>query len=384
MVPHVTKRFGAVVVYVLALTPIQSVDAQQEANHAWRVATAGGVDTRVSHHATGHGFFLVDAVGKRAMGGADLQLQFNTDTLEVGVQRIRVAERLSLSTALRGEAFLAGLLQDYFQRGVRLPEFGFNASYVESRTQLYWRPKNRHSIMAQLQLRKWWLFRAESTSNTLALPEDPIVVQPMLGYTYWNVKAGSKEWQAHRLFPRWNGFAFGMSARTDIRTHATSWGAPGDIRNQPAQVGGSVDQWMRAGTAWTSGTRVQFTQQGVWGWGQDDLTRVRIGGMNPYVVAIPGLPWAALLSERLLAGETSFHMALGRHEIGLLVAAGMFNDIQREGDLHTFGFAGGAGPLFDLRVGRWQVHLRGGVAWPSGWLEKAAQVSAMATVGAQL
>ena len=38
------------------------------------------------------------------------------------------------------------------------------------------------------------------------------------------------------------------------------------------------------------------------------LTRNRVGGMNPYVIGIPGLPWAALLSERLVIGQLSAHI----------------------------------------------------------------------------
>ena len=44
--------------------------------------------------------------------------------------------------------------------------------------------------------------------------------------------------------------------------------------------------------------------------------------MNPYVVVVPGLPWAAILSERLFVAQASGNINVKKgtpQELGLLV-----------------------------------------------------------------
>jgi len=93
--------------------------------------------------------------------------------------------------------------------------------------------------------------------------------------------------------------------------------------------------------------------------------------MNPYVVVIPGLSWAAILSERLFVAQASGHFRVKKgkpQELGLLIAGGTVNDPFRVGDLSRFGGLGGVAVTTDLRFGRWQVYGRVGYAFPASWL----------------
>jgi hypothetical protein len=140
-----------------------------------------------------------------------------------------------------------------------------------------------------------------------------------------------------------------------------------------------------AGVALGSALRLQVEQYGSWGAGEDDLTRNRVGGMNPYIVPLHGLPWAVLLSERLFSGQVSLHVpAFTNHEFGVAVSGGAFNDVQRTGALDSFGGAGGAGAFADMRWGDFQLHARFGCAFPVDWLPEPPYLSALLTAGARV
>ena len=354
---------------------------------SWQAASAAGGDFALQPELEGHGFVLFDATRSEVAGGT-LRLAFNTDTVHVGLERLPlVKKKLELSVALRGELFIAGLLTDYYVRGERVDDFGFRASYVHFLPRLQWHVKSRHTLELLLDVRRWFFGRSD-TDAAFTLPPDTWVFEPRIGYVYWHIKADAKEWQAHRLFPRIRGVGLQISVGADVRSDRRPWGAPGSgPRNDPSKAILIARQSMRAGWQARPLVRFQLEQTASWGEGEDDLTRNRVGGMNPYVVAVPGLPWAALLSERLLMGQLSAHVRAcepSPHEFGLTLAGGALNDVRRQGELDEFGGAGGISAFADLRFGRWQLHSRLGWAFPVGWLEEQPHISILVTLGASI
>jgi len=378
--PRVALACGAA---ALALT--STAHAQ-----TWRVGAAFAADVWLSPDTAGQGIALADVRGRGLVGGGDLHLLYNTDTLQVSVEDVPLgASRLRFNAALRGEALIAGVLTNHFVRARNRSERGLFASYVLATASLKWLPAERHSLELVAAGRRWFFGRnGDASAAQTTLPPDAWVFEPRLRYTFWNLSAGVREWGAEVLFPRVTGVAAGVELGLDLRDDTTAWGArPGDPlrRNVPGAAIFTARQWLRAGVQLGARVRLQVDETASWGEGEDDLTRVRVGGMNPYVVAIPGLPWPALLCERLVAGQVGVHVrpSLAHpHELGVAVAGGAFNDVRRTGALGDFDGAGGAALFTDLRFGRWQVYARVGWAFPVAWLDDVPHVSAFAGVGA--
>ncbi len=391
MVPS-SRRAGLLLALLLAgSSPTSRALAQEPAPDPWRVVLAGGAEAWDSGGFGTHGWLLVDAQRDRVANGR-LHLLYNTDTLQVGLEGMRArGGKLEGSVILRGEALLAGLLFDYYRRGERDGGRSFAASYLTLVPSLKWHPAARHSLELQLGLRQWFFGRRGETADDFTLPPDTFVFEPRLSYTFWRLEARGLEWEAHRFFPRYSGFAFGATFGMDLRSDGRAFGADVggqlDPRNDPGRVILSGRQWMAAGVRLAGWGRLQLHQQASWGVGEDDLTRNRVGGMNPYVISIAGLPWAAVLSERLVSAQLSLHVRAGRrspHELGILANGGVFNDLRRVGELMEFGGAGGVGAFADLRFGRVQLHGRFGYALPAPFLATGPNLSGMLTAGIRL
>jgi hypothetical protein len=113
---------------------------------------------------------------------------------------------------------------------------------------------------------------------------------------------------------------------------------------------------------------------------------MRVGGMNPYVVIVPGLPWSATISGRLAIAQLSGHVKVKKskpQELGVLVSGGAINDPRRQGLLNDYGGIGGLALFTDLRWGRWQVYARVGWAVPTQWLLDNPHLSAFAGLGVE-
>ncbi len=357
----------------------------------WDASAAAGYEMWFSPEVAGHGYGLFDLRGVGAVAGGDLHVSFNTETLYVGVERLRPGtDRVELAFALRAEGAYAGVLPDWIQNGASDRSRGFYASYAQALASIKWLPADGHSVELVLGGRAWLFARnGQTTSPALTLPPDTWVFEPRLRYTLWRVTSDSDEWRPNVFSPRVTGLAAGVELGADVRSDASAWGAVGGVddgRNHPGAVILMARQWMRAGARLGSRVRVQLDEYASWGDGEDDLTRVRAGGMNPYVVPIPGYAWPALLCERLVSAQVSLavrpSLASG-HELGLAVAGGAFNDIHRRGELMTFSGAGGVAAFTDLRFGRWNVHVRAGYGFPSEGVE-APRVSALVALGARL
>lgn len=358
----------------------------------WEGAAALGTDRWIAPQNGGQGFAIFDLRGRGVVGGGDLHVYYNTETVQVGVERVPLGTaRLELSAAVRAEGAIAGVLRTHVREGLTRPERGFFASYLYGFASLKWLPGDRHSVELVAGARQWLFARdVGATDPNLVLPPDTWALEPRLRYTFWSVSAGPEEWQAHVLFPRITGLAFGVELGVDVRGDARPWGALGatdDARNRPGDAILMARQWLRAGAQLHRSFRVQVEQHASWGEGEDDLTRVRVGGMNPYVVPVPGLPWPALLCERLLVAQASAHWrpwSRFPHEFGVAVSGGLVNDARRVGALETFYGVGGTALFADLRFGIFQGHVRVGYALPGAWQADPPHLGALAAVGVRL
>jgi hypothetical protein len=358
----------------------------------WSVGAIAAHEQWLSPELGGHGWVLVDARGRGiTRRGGDLHLFLNTETLQAGVENLPLATpRLQFSAAVRAEGVYAGVLPDYRAQGRRAPGRGFWASYGYAFAAVKWLPGGPHSLELLVAGRRWHFARiADTTSPDLQLPPNTWVFEPRLRYTFWNVTSPGEEGQAQVAYPRVRGLAAGVELGADVRGDAQPWGALAGVddgRNRPGRVIVTARQWLRAGWQPSPRVRVQLEQSASWGHGEDDLTRPRSGGMNPYVVPVPGLAWPSLWSERLIAAQASVHVRPSLrlpHEVGVALGAGAFSDVRRVGALDTYGGAGGVAAFADLRFGRWQAYLRAGYGFPVAWLP-GTHVSVLAGLGVRM
>lgn len=352
---------------------------------AQRWSASGGVagDVSLAPEPRGFGIVVADFHGRRVAGG-DLRITLNTDTLQVGIEAIPAARRLELGVFARGQGFFGGMLPTYVVRGERVATREFFASYAQVGAGLKWLPADHHAVELSLSARRW--FFHETNETAIRLPPDPFTIEPRLRYVYWNLHMPSGEGAPSVFHPRFEGVALGVELGMDHRTETLA-APPDDLRALRAlRVNPRVffaRQWLRVGVRAHRRLRVQIEEQASLGVDEDDLSRPRVGGMNPYAVQIPGLPWPALLSERFVAALVSAHWTIAptrAHELGVAVGTGAFNDPARRGDLDRFALLAGAALFADLRWSRWIVHLRVGAALPSDWLDRNPHVSSFVAV----
>lgn len=318
-------------------------------------------------HVPGHGIALAAVDFEPWIAEGRPSIVLNTDTLRLGLSEMHLGERWRLGVGLAGEYGIAGLLTDYYVEGEAVPDRGFLASYAEAEVRV--KRLFDGGAWSELALtgRRWFFDRAADTADALALPPEAWVFMPRLHLGGWGL-ADDAGWRArHRLFPRLRGFAAGVDLGVDLRSDSSAWGGLGAgdgraDRNDPAAAIPIARQWLRAGLPLGGRLRVEVEQQAGFGVGEDDLTRARVGGVNPYVVQVPGAPWAAWLSDRFVAGRLALPVrAFADVEIAPTAAAVWLRDPQREG-ADAMGLVWGAGATVDARFDRWQVDLRGGVS----------------------
>jgi len=188
----------------------------------------------------------------------------NTDTIHLAIERVPMGENFEFSVALRGEIFMAGLLHQYYQQGLRRSELGFRASYVVLMPKIQWHVADHHTLEVLTDVR-YWMFGGKDTDPLYTLPGNSWVFEPRLGYIYWNIDSPGEEYRASKLFPRIQGIAVGASAGVDVRSDVRSWGFVGDGRNDPTQAIWTLNQWLRGG--WQTGERFRLELQETFNWG---------------------------------------------------------------------------------------------------------------------
>jgi hypothetical protein len=348
---------------------------------AQRFSTMLGAEAWKSDTAPVHGALLLAYDSPELFKHGRAAVEFNTDTLRVFWTGMRLGD-LQLETMLGGEAILAGLLPDYYQDGARLPEQGFNAGWVQFAQRAKGRIAPDTFMELELGGRRWFFSANDDTAADFVLPAQAWVFEPRLRYTWWRLQGDAAWSDRHRVFPRHQGIAIGGELGADVRSSARPWGALGNTRNAADEVVLVASQWLRAGWQLHPRVRTEFVETASLGAGQDDLTRARLGGLNPYVVPIAGAPWASWLSETYVSGLWSWHFkALEDLELGPLATATYLVDRGRTGASGEADVILGVGGLVDWRHGPWQVDLRGGWSPTVADLSDQASFSTWLSVG---
>jgi len=319
-----------------------------------------------------------------------LSVEVNTDTV-----RLRAADlslwggRLRLGVHVGFEVLFAGLLMDYYRLGVRDASRGFNASYAEggASAKLHFAPYQTLELV--VDVRKWFFSRGQA-DQAFELPAAAWVAEPRLRYTLWHVQADRSLAERHRLFPRIHGVAAGLVLGLDARSSVRDWGArttpsfePPDRRNEPRQTSWLLQQWLRAGYRLHDRLRLQLAQTAFFATGVDDLSRARVGGLNPYVVPLAGAPWAAFLADKVVAVQGSAHVRLfGKAEVGVLGDLVWLDDLERTGSSDA-GLMAGVGLFADLRLGAFQIDLRAGWTPTVDWQASRGQFGIFGALGWQ-
>ena len=371
------NRAVSLALFALALLAPKTALAQR-----WSVSAGVAGDLSLAPDPRGFGIVVADLRVRGIARGGDLRATLNTDTLQVGIESVALSPRVQLGAFARGQALFGGMLPTYIQRGERVAARGFFASYVQLAASVKWLPADHHALELVLSGRRWFFTGGDGVD---ALPPAPFTFEPRIRYVFWDLQLPRGDLDAGIFHPRFHGVALGLELGMDLRSEQGSYGPraggarTGTITPRPLMV----RQWLRAGVRAHPRLRVQFEESASFGVDEDDLTRPRVGGMNPWSVQVPGLPWPALLSERLIAAMVSAHWQPSSryaHELGIAFAAGAFSDPARTGDLDRFGALGGAALFTDLRWSAWTLHLRAGAALPSEWLDRAPHLGAFASL----
>lgn len=325
----------------------------------------------------GHGIVMIR--GTHRANKQTYIAELNTDTLTL---RAEHTDDWSFGLQARGELFIAGLLSDYFVGGIHIPERAFQASYLEGKVDAKTN-FGKHWVYGSTGVRQWFFGRTDSTSDALILPDNALAFEQRLNWTYWKIAADPSWHEAHRVArKRIRGFAMGAELGLDVRTDAPAWGAAEDPRNTPENLIVTVRQWAAFGFDFTPIARLQLRQWAGVGQGEDDLTRTRLGGMNAYVVPIPGVPWAGFLSSRYVAGEFSQSFRLGTDiELGYTGNAALIEDPYRTGDFDQFGTLLGTSLFVDWRHKAWQFNAAIGASPDTGPLDVDLIIAAYLDVG---
>lgn len=354
--------------------------------HDWFAGVGG--DVWIGEVTGGHGYLLVHWRWHGLGPSSRLDLSLSTDTLEASLSGLELSDHLSAHASLKGEYPFGRLLPDYYRRGRRWPGREFNAGYLRAEVGLQASDGDAHFVDLTLRGRKWWFRRLERTSDALQLPEDLWAFEPRLSYTYWNVRSDRSQWQPHHPFTRIRGLAVGARVGADWRSSSRAWGARGppfspiDPRNEPETPILTVRQWLEIGWPLSTPVYLRLAESAAWGSGEDDLTRSRLGGLNPWVAPVAGLPWGSIVSGRYLTGRLGLRWTgWADHEFGIFVDGGGIADLRRTGALDTLDPAMGFGALADLRFGDWKADARIGWAYPFDWLQSRPMLSFWVSTG---
>lgn len=299
------------------------------------------------------------------LGHTWLNIRYNTETVRIGISGLRLTEQVSLGADITGEALFSNVLNDHYLDGQNQLERGIAPSYVLARSWLDVRLKDDLTLQAAAGVRRWFHARTKHTADELTLPADSLVLEPEIALTYWRLEG--IDWRdGHRVFPRLNGIAMGLGLGARWQHDTRAWGALDpdafarvDIRNRPDPVQLYLRQWLKAGKR-MGALRLEVEEEAAAQFGEDDLYRRQIGGLNPFGISLPGSPWAYLHAGDYVGGQLRLRWVLNSSiEVGPIAGIVAVRDIDRRGD-DAFSFMHGYGLLFELREGPWQFDLRGG------------------------
>lgn len=252
---------------IIAPAPVRAAEWE------WRASAGAQIDP------SSHGVF---DFGVRK---GPFSIQLLTDTLDV--RWAPESDRGRWWIAARGEAFAAGLLLSPWTRGAPDPSRALTASYggIEGGFVRYLGPVY---LGAQLSERVYLFGGRDET--TIPVPGVTSLLSADVIAGYWQpslhvwVRAGID------------------LQNTEIQAHVAGEG----VFRPRGLVAPRLE--LRAG----------------WGFHQTDLTRTRMGGLNPYVVPLAGAGWAEWWVENYAAGRAGLTLQTKYVEAGVLADAAAF------------------------------------------------------------
>ncbi len=390
---------GWLCLFIAMLFSAPITGSAQEAEPEQHLYAAGGAEFWPSPDVgnIGHGYGLLSYRRLDGWRGADLDLTYNTDTLMLTVRDIRISETIRLGGYLKGQVGFAGLLVDYYQQGLWVPDRGFWAGYGRGGLLVDF---VNDPLFVQFDLggRRWFFTPNDDTNPDLTLPPDTWVFEPTMRITYWNMQHDPSFTDPHRPYWRIRGWGLGLELASHFRQDTRGWGdiegevRPGENRNIANRNPIFARAWIRGGAELLDNLRGEFHLFASIGLDEDDLTRTRVGGMNPYVVQISGLPWAAYLPQNFGTIHLSAHYnIIGQHEIGVMFDAMQFSEsdaLRIDRDLFEFNpnaTAVGIGLFGDFRWGNgWQANARLGWAPNTQYLADSPHLATWFSLGKQI
>ena len=217
--------------------------------------------------------------------------QLFTDTLDLRWGHELGDGRVELGA--RGQFFAGGMMIDPWTAGAPDPARRRVAAYASVDGE-YVRYLG-HGLYARgaLTLREWFFVATDTTR--IALPDPTFIASPELTLGWWRPDV-----------------ELTATAGADLGQNGAAPRARLFFRYTPeARVGPRIE--LRAGLAH----------------GQDDLTKTRLGGLNPYVVPLAGAAWAELWVERYVALRAGPRATLGPVELSLVADLAWVDDGRR-------------------------------------------------------
>jgi hypothetical protein len=320
--------------------------------------------------ASGHGIVSVRTDFSDLARGSRGYIDFNTDTLNVGIDKFDIGGHAVAGFSLTGEAGVSNLLTDYFYEGDNDPSRGFFASYVRGSAWVKFNPAERLYVLVNGVARRWFFDPTAMTDPAFVLPKVSLAIEPEVQFTWWALSDDSAWQHPHRLFPRLNGWAAGLGARGIFFSDVKPWGevttdeSANERENLPSESMFILSQWLLLGRQLGHDTRIEFAETASYMNGEDDLYRSVIGGMSPYSVNVPGVPWGYFHGDDYLAVSGRMARRFWTSvdiEVGPTFGAISLRDESRTGE-DLFSSHYGFGLYADIRVGSWQYELRGGLS----------------------
>lgn len=277
--------------------------------------------------------------------------EFNTDTLSADVTAYDVGlPGITVAAFGRAEALLAGVNNNPIFDGETKADRGFGASYVLAGARTSYTTLGHLSVEAELAGRAWVFNPMPATQPHFRLPTPYASAEPRVRLKWLDAPRGREDLGLPR------GLAMVLELGADIRALNEPWGGTTDEepdpRNSLAQ--GAVAQRMVA--AMVAGgrplKRLQWyvTGNAGWGTGEDDITRTRVGGQNPYTVNMPGAAWGEFLAARYLAASVHAGvLAKPFLYVGVGLHGAAVDDPARKGDTDDVGVLRGLST--EIRVG---------------------------------
>ncbi len=311
-----------------------------------------------------YGIFMVryqyrGIAGRKVAAGVEV----NTDTLSGDVWAWDVGvPGLGMGVFGRAEALLAGVNINHMRDGRNQTDRGFGASYAMGGARVSYTVLRYLTVEAEGAARAWVFNPMPGTDRAFRVPAPYVSAEPRVRFKW--LGASNRRSQ----FGLTHGLAAVLEVAADLRALNKPWGGkrgsePVDPRNNLAMgtVARRASAFISGGGRPLKGLYLGGLLQGGYGDGEDDITRTRVGGMNPYVVQMPGAAWGEFLCDRYVAATVTAGVVANPYlYVGGTLNGAVVNDPRRVGALDEPGVVRGASAevraaVLDLLLVRAQV-----------------------------